>query len=66
MRTYAARYSRPLLEAIDWCLQMDQLDRPQTVQQLLDAFEQPAAPEPEKSVLDRLRNLSWLNKKQAG
>lgn len=66
VRTYGARYSRPLLETIDWCLRMDQLDRPQTVQQLLDALEQPAAPEPEKSVLDKLRNLSWLTKKQAG
>jgi serine/threonine protein kinase len=65
---YAGRYSPQLLEVIDWCLQLDQLDRPQTVQQLLDSFEQPAAiePEPEKSVFDRLRQLPWLTKKQAG
>jgi len=68
IRTYAGRYSPELLKIIDWCLQMDQLDRPQTVQQLLDRFEQPVAiePEPELGVFDRLRRLSWLNKKQAG
>lgn len=67
-RAYAGRYSAQLLELIDWCLKMDQIDRPQTVQQLLDGFEEAAAPEPEAeiSVFDRLRRLSWLNKKQAG
>lgn len=65
-RAFAGRYSRPLLEAIDWCLHMDQTERPQTVQQLLDAFEQPAAPEPEGGVLDKFWKLPWFNKKQAG
>jgi serine/threonine protein kinase len=36
VRQYARRYSNQLLEAIDWCLQFHQLDRPQTVQDLLD------------------------------
>jgi serine/threonine protein kinase len=35
-RQYARHYSHQLLEAIDWCLQFNQLDRPQTVQTLLD------------------------------
>ena len=35
-RTYGRRYSKQLLEAIDWCLQLDQLDRPQSAQELLD------------------------------
>lgn len=35
-RTYGRRYSKQLLEAIDWCLQIDQLDRPQSAQELLD------------------------------
>jgi serine/threonine protein kinase len=35
-RQYARRYSNQLLEAIDWCLQFHQLDRPQSVQDLLD------------------------------
>lgn len=68
VRAYAGRYSRPLLEAVDWCLQMDQTERPQTVQQLLDFLEQPAtpAPEPEPGMLERFWKRSWLNKKQAG
>ena len=43
--------SRELLEAIDWCLQIHQLDRPQNVQSLLDFMnplsinEQPAVAE---------------------
>ena len=35
-RGYARQYSKQLLEAIDWCLQLDQLDRPQSAQELLD------------------------------
>jgi len=35
-RQFAKRYSNQLLEAIDWCLQFHQLDRPQSVQALLD------------------------------
>lgn len=35
-RQYARHYSPQLLEAIDWCLQFHQLDRPQNVQDLLD------------------------------
>ncbi len=32
---YRHRYSSQLLEAIDWCMQMNQLERPQNVSQLL-------------------------------
>jgi hypothetical protein len=48
-RTYARRYSNQLLEAIDWCLQMNQLERPQNVQALLDflSAEPVEPPEPE-------------------
>lgn len=35
-RQFARHYSVQLLEAIDWCMQFHQLDRPQTVQTLLD------------------------------
>ncbi len=35
-RQFARQYSVQLLEAIDWCMQFHQLDRPQTVQNLLD------------------------------
>lgn len=66
LRAFAGRYSRQLLEAVDWCLLMDQTERPQTVQQLLDFLEQPATPEPEGGVLERFWKWSGLNKKQAG
>jgi len=36
VRQFARRYSMQLLEAIDWCMQFHQLDRPQNVQNLLD------------------------------
>lgn len=57
VRQFARRYSRQLLEAVDWCLQMDQLQRPQKVDDLLDFLNKvPAeAPEPPpESFLDRL------------
>lgn len=61
VRAYSGRYSRQLLEAIDWCLKMDQTERPQTVQQLLDFLSQPAAPEAdgENGVLSRFLKLPW-------
>lgn len=64
-RQFARHYSPQLLEAIDWCLQFHQLDRPQTVQSLLDFMnplsihEQPPADE---SLLARLGvYLPWNN-----
>jgi serine/threonine protein kinase len=30
-RTFAAKYSRPLLQTIDWCLELDHMKRPQSV-----------------------------------
>jgi len=64
-RQFARHYSPQLLEAIDWCLQFHQLDRPQTVQSLLDFMnplsihEQPPADE---SLMARLGvRLPWNN-----
>jgi len=48
-RVYARMYTQQLLEAIDWCLEMSQLERPQNAQELLD-FLNPMKtidPEPE-------------------
>lgn len=39
-RSFARRYSKALLEAVDWCLQMEPARRPQTVEQLLDFMNQ--------------------------
>jgi len=38
-RVYAGKYSLQLLEAIDWCLQVPQLERPQNVKDLLDFLD---------------------------
>ena len=61
MRQFSAYYSPELLEAIDWCLQMDQVARPQNVDALLEALNKPPsespAPEP---LIERLKQkLSW-------
>ncbi len=36
VKTFARQYSRQLLEAVDWCLQMEATQRPQSVDELLD------------------------------
>jgi len=41
VRAYGRRYSRQLLEAVDWCLQMDQLARPQKVDDLVNFLNEP-------------------------
>lgn len=60
VRAFAGRYSHQLLEIIDWCLKMDQMERPQTVQELLDAFSQPVpTPTEEPGMLGRFLKLPW-------
>ena len=61
VRTFGRRYSRPLLEAVDWCLKMDPAARPQSVQELLDFMNQSWLAKLEKGhngYLQRL--LGWL------
>ena len=36
VKTFARQYSRQLLETVDWCLQMEPTQRPQSVDELLD------------------------------
>jgi serine/threonine protein kinase len=36
VKMFARQYSRQLLETVDWCLQMEPTQRPQTVDELLD------------------------------
>jgi len=62
-RQYARQYSNQLLESIDWCMQFHQLDRPQSVQNLLD-FMNPLSmheePPDENGLLGRLGlTLPW-------
>ncbi len=61
-------YTKELLEIVDWCLQMDQVHRPQRVEDLLAAFAAlppppTGAPEDEATLLDRIgRRLPWGKK----
>lgn len=64
VRQFARHYSRALLEAVDWCLQMNQLDRPQRVEDLLAALHKTPAEEPaDDSLIERLGlMLPWGRK----
>jgi len=42
-RSYGRHYSIQILEAIDWCMQMNQLERPQSVGELLAFLEESPA-----------------------
>lgn len=58
--SFSGRYSRQLLHAVDWCLKLDPLERPQSVQQLLDFLSQPAPrTATENGVLGRLWKFPW-------
>lgn len=46
VRQFARHYSPQLLEAVDWCLQMDQMSRPQKVDDLLDFLNNAPAAAP--------------------
>ncbi|GMR03774.1 MAG: hypothetical protein BMS9Abin22_277 [Gammaproteobacteria bacterium] len=66
MRAYAKRYSRQLLEAVDWCMQMDQFERPQNVDGLLEFLNRVSA-EPDKNEPQGLfehlsQKLPWIRK----
>ena len=63
VRQFSAYYSRQLLEAIDWCLQMDQMSRPQNVDALLDFLNKESSTLPEQepeTLIERLKQkLPW-------
>ena len=66
VRAFTRRYSRELLEAVDWCMQMDQFERPQKVDALLEFLNRPPA-EPEKrepqGLFEHLsQKLPWTRK----
>ena len=60
LKTFSRHYSRRLLTAVDWCLEFDYRNRPQTVTELLQELEirdaQPALARPWEYV-SRLREL---------
>lgn len=55
-KLWGGKYSNELLEIVDWCLQMNYLDRPQSVHSLQKALS-PKVPEaaPKASMLDNLK-----------
>jgi serine/threonine protein kinase len=64
VKQFKRYYSRQLLEATDWCLQMNQTERPQTVDDLAGALSQAyVAPSAEVSLLTRF--MQWCGRKNA-
>lgn len=65
LQAFKQYYSPALLEGVDWCLQMDQAQRPQKVDDLLEVFKRPRT-EPVRGalggLLDRLRQIIFWNK----
>jgi serine/threonine protein kinase len=58
-RSFAGHYTKELLELVDWCLQLNQLDRPQHCRALLDAMKNlPKLVKPRPSKLDKLMNIN--------
>ena len=58
---FARYYSRQLLEAVDWCLQMDQMARPQSVDDLLAFLKkepEPVAPPEPDSFIERMERIN--------
>ena len=66
LQSFKRHFSRQLLEIVDWCLQIDQVERPQKVDDLLNAFSQPAS-EPVHDAMgvlfDRLTQIIRWKKK---
>jgi len=48
VKTFKGKYSKDLLEIIDWCLEMDYLKRPQSVFSLQKAIVENRIPEPQR------------------
>jgi serine/threonine protein kinase len=60
VRQFAGRYSRRLLDAVDWCLHMDQTQRPQNVPALMDFLAEDWIEEEEPGLWQKLTGrLPW-------
>lgn len=66
LRAFKQYYSQPLLEAVDWCLQLDQEQRPKKADDLLEVFKRLSAEPPHGApggLLYRLTQIvSWYKK----
>ena len=58
---YKKKISMPLLEGIDWAMEIDPLHRPQNVTELLEIFDKEVEEEQEESTLQKIANsLPWM------
>ncbi|HMH19760.1 MAG TPA: serine/threonine-protein kinase [Burkholderiales bacterium] len=64
-KVWKGKYSRQLLETIDWCLELDHLKRPQSVYALQKVLLQEKEPEVHrrKSLMQNLRG-AWLKRRK--
>lgn len=59
-KRFAGRYSRRLLDSVDWCLHMDQTQRPQSVTELVEFLNQEWIDEEEPGFWGKLTGrLNW-------
>lgn len=58
-KTHGRQYSAAILEAIDWCLQLDQLQRPQSISELIEYMDRDWIDEDDdpRGFLDYLENF---------
>lgn len=63
-RAWAERYSRVLLEIVDWCLRLDHLGRPQSVFALQKALLGEKDPERKRTTLSGLKGMLKLRPKR--
>lgn len=64
VKKFRSRYSRHLLEAVDWCLLMDQTQRPQHIGELLEFLNREWLDEDNPGLMDQLRDwIPWLDDK---
>jgi serine/threonine protein kinase len=64
VKEFRRHYSRELLAVVDWCLMLNQIERPQNVDDVLVALAQPfTTPDQQPSFLDRLlARMPWAKK----
>ena len=64
-KTHNKQYSKAMLETIDWCLQLDQLQRPQSIKELLEYMDRDWLDEgiEEKGFLEIIQDFGSLLRK---
>jgi len=67
-KQFARWYSKELLEAVEWCLQLNQLYRPQKIREVIDLINQaPPLPDAKETVPGYLEKLGvWMPWRKTG